>query len=131
MQTDAPKKLLRFILGLFFVLAGMNHFRALPAYAAMVPSWLPFPYVLCVVSGVCEIMGGVGIMLPEFRRPAGWGLVALLVAVFPANLHSAIIGHIDGFSYTPEMLWIRLPFQAVLVAWVAWVAIVRERTVVI
>jgi len=128
---DTPKNLLRFILGLFFVLAGLNHFRVPSAYAAMVPAWLPWPAGLGVMAGICEIIGGVGIMLPEFRRAAGWGLVALLVVVFPANLHAAILGHVDGFSYTPEMLWMRLPLQAVLVAWVAWVAIARERSVVI
>jgi len=128
---ETPKKLLRFILGLFFVLAGINHFRVPSAYAAMVPAWLPWPAVLSVMAGFCEILGGVGIMLPEFRRPAGWFLVALLIAVFPANLHAAIMGHVEGFSYTPEMLWLRLPLQAVLIAWVAWVAIARERSVVL
>lgn len=128
---EMPKKLLRFILVLFFVLAGVNHFRVPSAYAAMVPAWLPWPVGLSVTAGIFEILGGVGIMLPEFRRPAGWGLVALLIAVFPANLHAAIMGHVEGFSYTPEILWMRLPLQAVLIAWVAWVALARERTVVI
>ncbi len=128
---EMPKKLLRFILVLFFVLAGVNHFRVPSAYAAMVPAWLPWPVGLSVMAGICEILGGLGIMLPEFRRPAGWGLVALLIAVFPANVHAAIMGHVEGFSYTPEILWMRLPLQAVLIAWVAWVALARERTVVI
>ncbi|MGA2018374.1 MAG: DoxX family membrane protein [Opitutaceae bacterium] len=126
-----PKKLLRFILVLFFVLAGVNHFRVPSAYAAMVPPWLPWPVGLSVLAGIFEIIGGLGIMLPEFRRPAGWCLVALLVAVFPANVHAAIMGHVEGFSYTPEILWMRLPLQAVLIAWVAWVALARERAVVI
>jgi uncharacterized membrane protein len=128
---EMPKKLLRFILVLFFVLAGVNHFRVPSAYAAMVPPWLPWPVGLSVLAGIFEIIGGLGIMLPEFRRPAGWCLVALLVAVFPANVHAAIMGHVEGFSYTPEILWMRLPLQAVLIAWVAWVALARERAVVI
>ena len=131
MQMEMPKKLLRFILVLFFVLAGVNHFRVPSAYAAMVPPWLPWPVGLSVLAGIFEIIGGLGIMLPEFRRPAGWCLVALLVAVFPANVHAAIMGHVEGFSYTPEILWMRLPLQAVLIAWVAWVALARERAVVI
>jgi len=128
---EMPKKLLLFILVLFFVLAGVNHFRVPSAYAAMVPPWLPWPVGLSVLAGIFEIIGGLGIMLPEFRRPAGWCLVALLVAVFPANVHAAIMGHVEGFSYTPEILWMRLPLQAVLIAWVAWVALARERAVVI
>jgi len=121
------KTLLRLILALFFILAGMNHFRMPAAYASMVPPWLPFPAALSVIAGIFEILGGIGILLPDLRREAGWGLVALLVAVFPANLHAALMGHIDGFSYSPAALWIRVPFQAVLIAWVVWVSIRRER----
>jgi uncharacterized membrane protein len=122
------KILLRWLLAAFFILAGMNHFRMPSMYAAMVPPWLPWPAGLSAIAGVAEILGGIGILLPDFRRWAGWGLVVLLVAVFPANLHVALIGHMEGFSISPAVLWLRLPFQAVLIAWVAWVAIARERS---
>jgi uncharacterized membrane protein len=123
------KTLLRWILAIFFILAGLNHFRMPSVYVAMVPPWLPWPSGLSAIAGDCEILGGFGILIPAFRRAAGWGLIALLVAMFPANLHVALMGHMEGFSFSAAVLWIRLPFQAVLIAWVSWVAIARERSI--
>jgi uncharacterized membrane protein len=116
----------RWILAAFFILAGMNHFRMTAVYVSMIPPWLPWPSGLNLIAGVCEILGGIGVLLPQVRCAAGWGLIALLVAVFPANLHVALLGHMPGTSFTPAVLWLRLPFQAVLIAWVAWVAIWDE-----
>jgi uncharacterized membrane protein len=123
-----PKVLLRWLLAAFFVLAGVNHFRMPSLYAAMVPPWIPWAAGLSAVAGACEILGGIGILIPEFRRRAGWGLVILLVAVFPANLHVALVGRMEGLNVPPAVLWLRLPFQAVLIAWVAWVALMRDRS---
>lgn len=117
----------RWILAAFFIAAGTNHFRVPGAYIAMIPPWLPWPAGLNLIAGVCELMGGIGVLLPPMRLAAGWGLIALLVAVFPANLHVALIGRMPGFSFSQAILWLRLPFQAVLIAWVAWVAIADER----
>jgi uncharacterized membrane protein len=110
-------------MAVFFIAAGINHFRLPAVYVAMIPPWLPFPSTLNVLSGLAEIAGGVGVLLPSLRCAAGWGLIALLVAVFPANLHVALLGHMPGFSFTPLTLWLRLPLQAVFVAWVAWVTL--------
>jgi uncharacterized membrane protein len=117
----------RWFIGLFFIVSGMNHFRAPAIYIGMIPPWLPWPASLNLISGACEILGGIGILLPPVRILAGWGLIALLIAVFPANLHVALMGHMPGFSFSPLTLWLRLPFQAVLIAWVAWVSIWDER----
>jgi len=81
---------------------------------------------LNAIAGACEILGGIGLFIPRLRMAAGWGLIALLVAVFPANLHVALMGRMPGFGFSPAILWLRLPFQAVFVAWVAWVAIAGE-----
>jgi len=113
----------RWFLAAFFIAAGMNHFRMPNVYVAMIPPWLPWPYALNAFSGICEILGGIGVLLPRLRVAAGWGLIALLVAVFPANLHVALMGHMPGFSFSPLTLWLRLPFQGVMIAWVAWVSI--------
>jgi uncharacterized membrane protein len=123
------KAIFRWILALFFILAGLNHFRVPSLYLAMIPPWLPWPSGLNAIAGDCEILGGIGIMMRDFRRAAGWGLVALLVAVFPANLHVALAGHMEGFAFSPTVLWLRLPFQAVLIAWVAWVAIKKDKSI--
>jgi uncharacterized membrane protein len=117
----------RWLLAAFFIVAGTNHFRVPDAYIAMIPGWLPWPAGLNLIAGVCELMGAIGILLPPLRLTAGWGLIALLVAVFPANLHVALMGHMPGSGFTQATLWLRLPFQGVLIAWVAWVAIAEER----
>ena len=95
-------------------------------YVLMIPPWLPEPYALNAIAGACEVLGGIGILIPGLRIAAGWGLIALLVAVFPANLHVALMGRMQGFNFAPSTLWLRLPFQFVLIAWVAWVALAEE-----
>jgi uncharacterized membrane protein len=120
------KKLFRWILAVFFVLAGTNHFRMPATYINMIPPWLPWPTWLNNISGFCEILGGVGLLLPGLRIAAGWGLIALLVAVFPANVHVALQGHMTGTSFSPAVLWLRLPFQVVFIAGVVWVAFKRS-----
>lgn len=115
------KTVLRWVLTGFMVVAGANHFVAAATYAAMVPAELPAPRTLVYVSGVAEILGGLGLILPRTRKLAAWGLVALYVAVFPANLNMAInhlpLGDHDVPSWA---LWARLPLQGVLIAWAWW-----------
>jgi uncharacterized membrane protein len=89
----------------------------------MMPPSLPWPSALIAISGACEVLGGIGILVPRTRRAAGWGLIALLAAVFPANLHVALMGRMPGFDLSPATLWLRLPFQAVFAAAVAWAAL--------
>lgn len=110
------------MLAAFLVVAGSNHFISPEIYGAMMPPWLPVPAWLHQVVGAAEIAGGLGLLLPRFRRAAGWGLIALLVAIFPANLHAAFTGEMPGFDAPAWVLWARLPFQAVFVAWVWWTA---------
>ncbi len=105
------------LLAMFFILAGANHFIHPATYLAMMPPYLPFPEALNQISGAAEIAGGLGILLPQLRRAAGWGLIALLIAIFPANLQMALHG-LPGVSIAPWILWLRLPFQLVLIAWV-------------
>jgi uncharacterized membrane protein len=90
----------------------------------MMPAYLPYPDTLNIISGVAEILGGVGILLPPIREWAGWGLVVLLVAVFPANLNVALHGW-RGQNIAAWLLWARLPFQPLLICLVYWVCIFR------
>jgi uncharacterized membrane protein len=76
----AARTTLRWALAVFFVVAGLNHFRAPGMYAAMMPPSLPLPSALIAISGACEVLGGIGILVPRTRRAAGWGLIALLAA---------------------------------------------------
>ena len=119
---NALRSALRWVLAAFFVVAGANHFRTPEIYLGMMPPWLPWPAMLNALAGGAEIFGGIGLLGPRTRRFAGWGLVALLGAVFPANVHVAIEGKMPGTNFSPLTLWLRLPFQAVFMAWVWWVA---------
>ncbi len=115
------KTALRWLLTLFMVLAGANHFLAPDTYVAMMPAALPWRPELVYLSGACEILGGLGLILPATRRVAAWGLVALLLAVFPANVNMAINRlPLGGRDVPAWVLWGRLPLQALLIAWVWW-----------
>jgi uncharacterized membrane protein len=114
-----PQRVAVWLLGLTFISAGSMHFIAPAAYLSIMPPYIPFPVAAVVASGVLEIAGGVGVLLPRYRRWAGIGLIALLVAVFPANVHVAL--HTDLYPATPAWVWfVRLPFQLVFIAWVYW-----------
>ena len=118
-----PKRLARKLallaLSAFFVVAGANHFVNPDFYVAIMPPYLPAHLALVHVSGVFEILGGLGVLVPAVRALAGWGLVLLLVAVFPANLHMAL--HPELFSDLPTFaLYARLPVQILFIAWAYW-----------
>ena len=112
-------RLVKRLCGPFFVLAGVMHFVKPRAYRAIVPPYLPAAEAIVYASGVAEIAGGVGLMVPASRRPAGWWLVATLIAVFPANIHMALNpGRFPSVPGGAAALRARLPLQAVFIAWV-------------
>jgi uncharacterized membrane protein len=113
------------MLALFFVAAGLNHFLNPAPYWSMMPAYLPCPRALNIISGAAEIAGGAGIVFPATRLLAGWGLLALLVAVFPANLNVALHGW-KGENIAPWLLWARLPLQPLMMALVYWACIARR-----
>jgi uncharacterized membrane protein len=112
----------RIALALLMVAGGTAHFVFPGAYGRIVPAFLPAPLTLVYVSGVAEILGGLGLLFSPTRTLAAWGLIALYVAIFPANVNMAV-NHI-GFTSQPMpswLLWARLPLQAVFIAWAYWV----------
>jgi uncharacterized membrane protein len=115
------KTVLRWVLTVFMTVAGLNHFLAPAPYVAMMPAALPAPLALVYISGVAEILGGLGLILPATRRLAAWGLIALFIAIFPANINMAV-NHLPlGDRVLPTWaLWARLPLQFVLMAWAYW-----------
>ena len=114
-----PKRIALLALAFAFVVAGANHFVNPGFFVAIMPPYLPAHLELVYLSGVLEIAGGIGVMIPALRSLAGWGLVALLVAVFPANLHMAM--HPELFSdATPFALYSRLPIQILFIGWAYW-----------
>lgn len=123
MAESRVQRIMRWLLTGFFVVAGANHFVYPDAYRAMMPGALPEPELLVLISGVAEIAGGLGLTLPATRRLAAWGLIALLIAVFPANINMAIHRIPLGSRRLPDWaLWGRLPLQIALIAWVYWFA---------
>lgn len=111
------------------IAAGVNHFVTPEPYVAMMPAALPWPWGLVYISGVFEALGGAGLLVPSTRRLAAWGLVALFVAVFPANVNMAVNQLPLGSTSLPAWaLWARLPLQGVLIAWAWWYTRPEERT---
>jgi uncharacterized membrane protein len=114
-------EIFRWLLAALFVFAGVSHFLRPQFYDPMVPPYLPWPHLLVVISGIAEIVLGVALLIPRASRLAAIGLIALLIAVFPANIHMAM--HPQLFpQFDPIALWIRLPMQLVLIAWAYWFA---------
>ena len=120
------KQVLKYLFGLMFILAGANHFIKPEFYLPMMPPYIPAHELMVILSGIAEMILGLLLLVPKVSRLAAWGLVALLIAVFPANLHMAL--HSEQFPDIPQMgLWIRLPLQGVMIWW-AWLY-TRKKTV--
>ncbi len=110
----------RLLLAAFFVVAGFLHFLFPQPYIRMVPPLLPWPMDIVCVSGVAEILGGLGLLYSRSRRFAAWGLVLLLITVFPANIYMAVAHvHYAGLLGQSWAQWLRLPLQLPLIYW-AW-----------
>jgi uncharacterized membrane protein len=108
----------KYIMGTAYVVAGAGHFIATRMYENIMPDYLPAHHELVLLSGVAEIAGGIGVCVPKLQRPAAWGLVALLVAVMPANIWMA--QHPERYPGIPLWaIWLRLPLQLPLIWW-AW-----------
>jgi uncharacterized membrane protein len=107
------------LLAALFWVSGTAHFIFTATFASIIPPELPMPVLLVQVSGAAELALATSILVPVTRRVAGWGLIALMVAVFPANVYLAM--HPALFPQLPEMLlWARLPLQGLLIGWAAW-----------
>ena len=108
-----------YLIALIFGAAGTAHLVWPAAFARIVPPYLPAPRTLVYVSGAAELLGALGVLVPGLRRYAGWGLVLLLLAVLPANVHMAL--HPTDFERLPAWaLHLRLPLQFVLIGWIYW-----------
>ena len=121
MMSERIKSVLRFLLAGIMVFIGVGHFVKPEPFVVIVPDFLPAKLALVYVSGVFEILGGVGLLVPLTRQWAGLGLIALFLAVFPANINQAMHAiQFDPLHPAPEwVFWLRLPFQVLLI-WLAW-----------
>jgi uncharacterized membrane protein len=115
----------RWLLAGVFIFAGAMHLLRPSIFLLIMPPWMPGPLACVKISGICEILGGLGLIspFPELRFWAAWGLVALLIAVFPANIYMATHHiRVNGFPSRAWMAWARLPLQPILIWLVLWSA---------
>jgi uncharacterized membrane protein len=107
----------------FYLFAGLSHFLHTASYVKIVPPDVPYPLAMVYLSGLAEIAGGAGLLIKSLRRPAAFGLIALLIAVFPANVYMAV-HHIQVTSRPiPDwLLYLRLPFQLLFILWLWLIA---------
>ncbi|MEO1982501.1 MAG: DoxX family protein [Fuerstiella sp.] len=114
----ALKKVSKCILAIFMIGAGTMHFVRPDFYVKIMPPYLPFHYELVLLSGVCEVLLGLLLVVPRCSRMAAVGVVVLLIAVFPANIH--VYQHQELIPGSPVKHQLRLPLQAVLILWAWW-----------
>ena len=113
------KHISRYLYGVAFMAAGSNHFFNTQFYVSIMPPYLPWHEALVYVSGLAEIGLGGLLLTGRWHRLAAWGLIALLIAIFPANIHMAM--HPEQYAWaSPVMLWLRLPLQGFLILWAYW-----------
>ena len=112
----------RYIIAGLFIITGLLHFIRPQVFVNIMPAAVPYHLAMVYISGVAEIAGAVGILIPQLRIPAAWGLIVLLIAVFPANINMTVEGiQKTGLTSWYSMLTIlRLPLQFVLIYWVYW-----------
>src|ERR1700677_231028 len=118
------KLLGKWLFGVLFILAGANHFRVPDWYMKIMPPYLPFHRPLVLISGVFEIALGAVLLVPRVSWLAAWGLIALLVAIFPANIY--VYQRQEILPGPPLLHLLRLPLQGVLIWW-AWIYTKQER----
>ena len=110
---------MKYLFAAIFIFGGFNHFRDPEVYLSIMPPYLPWPSALHLTAGFFEFVFGVMLLIPRYQRLAAWGLIALLLAVYPANIHMAVNWR-DYPEWRMSFLWIRLPLQFVLIAWAWW-----------
>jgi uncharacterized membrane protein len=117
------KRILLWVMAFAYVLAGFNHLMNPDFYVAIMPPKLPNPEWLNLLSGLAEIVLGVYLLAePRVRALAAWGVIALLIAIFPANVYVALENVGTGGPGTGggAANWIRLPFQVLFIVWAWW-----------
>jgi uncharacterized membrane protein len=109
------------LLALAMIVIGAVHFTDPEPFVKIVPDYLPYHLELVYLSGFFEVLAGVGLLIPRVSRAAAWILVVLFITVFPANIYQAVNNiAVPALPHDPPLIWLRLPFQAFLVAWAWW-----------
>mgnify|MGYP001075227553 CR=1 FL=1 len=108
-----------FLLILLFMLTGLSHFDNPDFYVSIIPPYLPLRHELSYIAGFFEILGAAGLLFAKTRKLSGYGLILLLIAIFPANIYMAL--NPEAFpNYAPLYIYFRLPLQLLFIALVYW-----------
>jgi uncharacterized membrane protein len=128
MKIPPIRTLTRIVIGLLFAGLGLSHLVDPAPFVSIMPPYLPWHLELVYISGFFEILGGLGLLLAPTRRLAAWGLLALLIAVYPANIHMLVNEiYLDGMPQEKWLLWVRMPMQLVFAIGVLWVGEIWPR----
>jgi uncharacterized membrane protein len=121
------RKVLRVLLAIFYLIAGIAHLRSPGGFIAITPSWVPYPAEVVAFTGMAEIAGAIGLMIPRFRAAAGIGLALYAFCVWPANINHAFGDIVIGGR---DLSWWyhgpRLAFQPVFIWLALWVGCVTN-----
>lgn len=117
------RSILLYILALFFILAGINHFLSPEIYLSIVPPYLPLKSTINYLSGAAEILGGILLLFPKTRTHGSTLIIMLLILFIPAHIYMIQIApfHLGEIVVTPLIAWLRLPIQVLLICWTYWV----------
>ncbi|MEK6255819.1 MAG: DoxX-like family protein [Chloroflexota bacterium] len=113
------KQISLILMAVFYLFSGINHFRMPAFYLRIIPPMLPFPQAINVISGAAEIVLAVLLLVPAVSKYAAWGVIALLIAISPANIYHYTSGG-AGMDISQTTLALRLPLQFLLIAWAYW-----------
>ena len=109
---------MRLAMALALLMAGADHLLTPQRYLPMMPEYLPFPEHLVLFTGLCELAGAMGLLMPRLRRYAAIALAIYFVCVFPANIKNALDGlQVEGLPAATWYYWLRLPFQPLIILW--------------
>lgn len=109
------KNIFLYLMAALYIFAGVNHFWHPKFYEKMLIGFLPYPSALNIISGIAEILCGIGLLIPDTRIYSAWALIVLLIAIFPANINMAF--HAAEWKINPLGLYLRLPVQLLLIWW--------------
>lgn len=122
-SLESFKNCARIGTGITFIFAGASHFIIPETFMKLMPPFIPAPLLMVYVSGVFEILGGIGLTASTTKRWASYGLILLLLAVYPANIYVALENiQLGGFMNNPAYQWLRVMLQIPLIIWVWWTA---------
>lgn len=121
-MTYTPvQRAVQWIAALLFTVAGLGHFLSPESLIRFIPPYLPDPATLVLLSGIAEVAGGMGLLLPRFRRIAAWGLAAMLISFLPANIYMAAHPAEAGLASVPTVVfWARIALLPVMIWCLLW-----------